>query len=171
MKIELCVDKTKDYQLEFIEKNDNLVTYKVNDKIYTTDIVKVSEGLYSILLDGKSYNVEVYKDSTQKGYVIKTFLHSFDIDIIDSESKYQQNRAGNGIEEESSVVISAPMPGKVVQILVKAGDMVKEDQTVIIVEAMKMQSEYKVKKDRLIKEIKVKEGDTVAANQPLIIVE
>jgi biotin carboxyl carrier protein len=36
---------------------------------------------------------------------------------------------------------------------------------------MKMESEYKVKTDRIVKEIKVKEGDTIAANQPLIIVE
>jgi biotin carboxyl carrier protein len=42
---------------------------------------------------------------------------------------------------------------------------------VIIVEAMKMQSEYKVKKDRIIKQILVKEGDTINADQPLIIVE
>jgi len=48
---------------------------------------------------------------------------------------------------------------------VKAGD------TVIIVSAMKMESEYKVKKDRVIKEIKVKEGDTIQANQPLVVIE
>jgi biotin carboxyl carrier protein len=170
MKIELTIDNINDFNVEFIRKEENLITYKVNDKIYTPDIVKVSEGLYSIILDGKSYNVEVYKDITKKSYVIKTFQHSFNIDIIDSETKYLKNRTA-GIEDEGNVVISSPMPGKVVKILVKIGDHVNEDQTVIVVEAMKMQSEYKVKKDRLIKEIKVKEGDTVAANQPLIIVE
>jgi biotin carboxyl carrier protein len=170
MKIEMNIDNMNDYHIEFIKKDGHLVTYKVNEKIYTPDIVKVSEGLYSVILDGKSYNVEVYKDSTKKGYVIKTIKHSFDIDIIDSETKYLKNRV-SGIEDEGTVVISTPMPGKVVKILVQVGDQVKEDQTVIIVEAMKMQSEYKVKKDRLIKEIKVKEGDTVIANQPLIIVE
>jgi biotin carboxyl carrier protein len=63
------------------------------------------------------------------------------------------------------------MPGKVVEILVKPGDNVKAGETVIIVSAMKMESEYKVRKDRLIKEVKVKEGDTVSANQPLITIE
>ena len=63
------------------------------------------------------------------------------------------------------------MPGKVVKIPVKKGDKVNAGDTVIIVSAMKMESEYKVKIDRVVKEIKVKEGDTIAANQPLIIVE
>ncbi len=164
------IDNVNDYNIEFINKTDNLITYKVNNKLYTSDIVKVSEGLYSIILDGKSYNVEVYRDKTKKAFVIKTYMHSFNIDIIDTETKYLTNRV-KGIEDEGGIVISTPMPGKVVKILVKVGDKVKEDQTVIIVEAMKMQSEYKVKKDRLIKEIKVKEGDTVVADQPLIIVE
>ena len=57
------------------------------------------------------------------------------------------------------------------KIPVKKGDKVSAGDTVIIVSAMKMESEYKVKIDRVVKEIKVKEGDTIAANQPLIIVE
>ena len=63
------------------------------------------------------------------------------------------------------------MPGKVVRILCKTGDQVKAGDTVIIVSAMKMESEYKVRSDRKIRDIKVKEGDTVSANQPLIIIE
>jgi len=63
------------------------------------------------------------------------------------------------------------MPGKVVNILVKIGDKVKAGDTVIIVSAMKMESEYKVKKDRTIVDILVKEGDTIDGNQPLIIIK
>jgi biotin carboxyl carrier protein len=63
------------------------------------------------------------------------------------------------------------MPGKIVKILVKIGDKVKAGDTVVIVSAMKMESEYKVKNDRTIKDILVKEGDTIDGNQPLIIIE
>ena len=63
------------------------------------------------------------------------------------------------------------MPGKIVKVLFDVGDKVKAGDTVIIVSAMKMESEYKVKTDRVIKEIKVKEGDTIQANQPLVIIE
>jgi biotin carboxyl carrier protein len=63
------------------------------------------------------------------------------------------------------------MPGKVVKILVNEGDAVEAGTTVIIVSAMKMESEYKVKQDRVIKKILVKEGDTVAGDQPMVILE
>jgi biotin carboxyl carrier protein len=61
------------------------------------------------------------------------------------------------------------MPGKVVKIPVKQGDMVTAGQTLIVVEAMKMQSEFKAAADRQVTDILVKEGDTVNANQLLII--
>ncbi len=67
--------------------------------------------------------------------------------------------------------ISSPMPGKVVKILVKKGDKIKAGDTVVIISAMKMESEYKVKKDRLIIDVLVKEGDIIDGNQPLVIIE
>jgi len=63
------------------------------------------------------------------------------------------------------------MPGKIVKITVKAGEKVKQGQTVIIVSAMKMESEYKTGKAGTIKEIYVREGDTIEGNQPLITIE
>ena len=67
--------------------------------------------------------------------------------------------------------ITAPLAGSVARILVKEGDKVEAGQVVIVLEAMKMQSNYKVKGDCRIKSILVAEGDSVAANQPLITVD
>jgi len=94
---------------------------------------------------------------------------SYDVEIVDAESKYLKSRRRDDGDEEA--VMSSPMPGKIVKILVKVGDKVKAGDTVIIVSAMKMESEYKVKKDRIIKDIKVKEGDTIQADQPLVVIE
>ena len=74
-------------------------------------------------------------------------------------------------EDEDMAFISTPMPGKVVKILVKEGDRVKGGDTVVVVSAMKMESEYKVIKDRLIKKVLVKEGDNIEGDQPLIMLE
>jgi len=129
----------------------------------------VERGVYSILMDGRSYNVELIETSGPKNYHVNTLFYSFDAEVVDAERRYQKSR--KKIDSLEDNVISSPMPGKVVRILVKPGDQVKAGDTVVIVSAMKMESEYKVKSDRLIKEIKVKEGDTVSANQPLIIIE
>ncbi len=63
------------------------------------------------------------------------------------------------------------MPGRVVKILVKEGDKVKGGDTVIVVSAMKMESEYKVVKDRTILKVLVKEGENIDGDQPLIELE
>ena len=73
------------------------------------------------------------------------------------------------VEEENTIL--CPMPGKIIKIPVKVGDTVKSGQTAIIISAMKMESEYKVKKNGVIKEVLVKEGDTVEGNQALIVIE
>ena len=125
--------------------------------------------VYSIIYKNKSYNVELIQGKTPKTYTINTLYNSYDIDILDAEAKYLNSRKQDDMEDDSA--ISSPMPGKVVKVLVKVGDKVKAGDTVIIISAMKMESEYKVKKDRLIKDVLVKEGDTIDGNQPLIIIE
>jgi biotin carboxyl carrier protein len=156
-------------KVELIGRKGSELKIRVDDKLYDADIIMVERGVYSILLDGRSYNVELIETTGAKQYQVNTLFYSFDAEVVDAETKYQKSRKKIDSLEEN--VISSPMPGKVVRILVKAGEQVKAGETVVIVSAMKMESEYKVKSDRLIKEIKVKEGDTVSANQPLIIIE
>jgi len=156
--------------LELVSRNGNKIEVKVDDHLYTLDMLEVEKGAYSILKDGVSYNLELLQKANAKQYEVHTHNESFDIEIIDAESKYLMNRGG-GTDDDGGNTISSPMPGKIVKILVKVGDQVKEGTTVIIVEAMKMQSEYKVKTDRVIADILVKEGDAIDGNQPLIIVE
>jgi biotin carboxyl carrier protein len=63
------------------------------------------------------------------------------------------------------------MPGKIVRIPVKVGQKVTADDTLIVVSAMKMESEYKAGRDAVIKKILVKEGDTVKGHQHLLLLE
>jgi biotin carboxyl carrier protein len=63
------------------------------------------------------------------------------------------------------------MPGKIVRIPVNAGEKVSAGQTIIVVSAMKMESEYKVNRDAVIKKILVNVGDTVKSHQPLVMIE
>ena len=67
--------------------------------------------------------------------------------------------------------ISAPLPGNVLEILVKVGDEVKENDELLIIEAMKMENPIFAAADGTVKEIKVKEKDTVEAEQVLMVLE
>jgi biotin carboxyl carrier protein len=154
--------------IEVLDRQDNKLHIKVGDREYELDIIEVEEGIYSILLDGKSFNVELIPTENKK-YSVNTLYNSFDVEIVDAESKYINSRKSQDADEQS--FISTPMPGKVVKILVKEGQEVKAGETLIIVSAMKMESEYKVSSDKTVKEILVAEGDNIDGNQPLITLE
>jgi len=156
-------------KVELLAQNGNNLTISVDGKVYETDIIMVERGVYSIILDGRSYNVELIETNGPKKYSVNTIFNSYDVEVLDAESKYLKSR--KRVDDLEDSVISSPMPGKVVRILCRPGDEVKAGETVIIVSAMKMESEYKVRNDRVVKEVRVKEGDTVSANQPLIIIE
>ncbi len=168
MALEINIDGNS-ASVELLSKDGNKYQVEIDGKMYEVDLVMVEKGVYSIIYMNKSYNVELIQGREPKTYTINTLYNSYDIDIMDAEAKYLKGRKQDELDDESS--ISSPMPGKVVKILVKIGDKVKAGDTVIIISAMKMESEYKVKRDREIKDILVKEGDTIDGYQPLIIIE
>lgn len=168
MALEINIDGNSS-SVELIGKDGDKHQIEIDGKMYEVDLVMVENGVYSILYKNKSYNVELIQGREPKTYTINTLYNSYDVSIMDAEAKYLKGRKHDELDDDSS--ISSPMPGKVVKIMVNIGDKVKAGDTVIIISAMKMESEYKVKSDRVIKDILVKEGDTIDGHQPLIIIE
>lgn len=70
-----------------------------------------------------------------------------------------------------SVEVLAPMPGKIIDVLVNVGDKVSEDDELLILEAMKMENPVYAPADGVVKEIKVKKDDTVDSDQLLMTIE
>lgn len=155
--------------IELVNKEGNNVSLTIDGKPFDVNIVIVENGACSILNEGKSYNAELLRSDNGKKYKVNTHYSSFDVEVIDTQAKYLRMRQKT--EEKQDDSITSPMPGKVVKIPVSVGQVMKANDTVIVIEAMKMQSNYKVKGDCRIKEILVAEGDSITANQPLITVE
>ncbi len=169
MELELNLEGRKAI-LKEISREGNQLTIAVDDETFSVDIVKVSPAEYSVLYNGKSYNIEVVPGREPKHYTVNTFYFTSEIEVVDAETRYMRSRdsaSGN----HASNIIRSPMPGKIVKVLVEVGDLVEVGQTVIIVSAMKMESEFKATKAGKVKEIPVKEGDTVDGNQVLVEIE
>ncbi len=158
----------EDRKIEILSREDNRIKVLLGGKTYDLDLLEEEPGIYSVLWQGKNFNFEL-NTSAAKKYTIDTIAERIDVEIVDAESRYMRSRKGN--DDEDAAFISTPMPGQVVKILVKEGQAVKGGETVIIVSAMKMESEYKVIKDRIVKEVLVKEGDNIDGDQPLITFE
>ena len=157
-------------RIELLNRAGSKVLLAVDDRKYDLDVVQVEKGVYSILYNGHSYNVELIEGESSKEYIVNTFARSSLAEIIDAETKYRQSRK-LGTDAEGDNNISSPMPGKVVKIPVSAGDKVISGQTLIVVEAMKMQSEFKATAERTVREILVKEGEIVNAHQIMMKLE
>ena len=88
---------------------------------------------------------------------------------VDTQKKYLRMR--KSAEEKQDDKIVAPMPGKVVKIPVRKGDRLETGDTMVVLEAMKMQSNYKVSSACVVKDILVSEGDSVDNNQVLMTLD
>ncbi len=152
-----------------VNKDGNRVEFSIDGKPCVVDIVMAENGSCSILHDGNSYNAELIRSEGGKSYDVSMFHRSYHVDVVDTQAKYLHMRKTTGGRQSDKIV--APMPGRVVSIPVKPGDVLKAGDIAIVLEAMKMQSNYKVSSDCTVKNVLVAEGDAVLDKQTLIELE
>ena len=155
--------------ITLVGKEGNKVQLTIDGKPYEVDIVMAENGSCSILHNGNSFNAGLVRGEGGKSYDISMLQRSFHVDIVDTQAKYLHMK--KGADEKQGDKILAPMPGKVVSIPVRVGDRLAAGDIAVVLEAMKMQSNYKVTSDCRIKEILVQEGDSITGEQTLITLE
>lgn len=150
-----------------LNKDGNMVSIAIDGKVYDVDIAMLQNGTCSLLCNGNSYNAEIVRGEGGRHYSVNLNYSTYQIDMLDSQAKYMKMRK-NKHDSVQADNITAPMPCKIVKVYVKPGDKVKEGDSLFTMEAMKMQSNYKVAADCIIKDVMIAEGDTVRAEQSLI---
>lgn len=157
-------------KVKVLNQNENLLEIMVDNKVYQVDLMHNDEGTFSILENNRSFNITLVPSPKAKAYTAYTLYNTFDLEVIDAETRYIRNR-GEGTIGSSEKKISAPMPGKIVKVLVEAGQEITKGQTAVIISAMKMESEYKAAVDGVVKKVHIKAGDTVDSNQVLVEID
>ncbi|HKO05201.1 MAG TPA: biotin/lipoyl-containing protein [Candidatus Acidoferrales bacterium] len=130
------------------------------------DAVEVSPGIYSILTDGAAFEVRVERAAT--GLTVAVGGRRLAARVVDPR-QWQGRRAG-AVEAEGRQQILAPMPGKVVRVLVKQGEKVEAGRGLVVVEAMKMQNEIRSPKTGTVEKLLVSEGKAVTAGEVVAVV-
>jgi biotin carboxyl carrier protein len=130
------------------------------------DVECPEPGVYSVLLDGRSYEARI--EETAAGLIVVVEGYRFEVEVRDPRrfSRHAGGRGGEGVE-----TVAAPMPGKVVRVLVKVGETVTAGQGLVVVEAMKMQNEMKAHRAGKVLTMSAREGATVAAGEVLAVIE
>lgn len=134
----------------------------------------ISDGLLLVRINGKNYNVKIEENpegnSEVKNTEFKIDLHSGphtvscknELDLL--MEKFSKNKSDKGFKKD----LISPMPGAVVKINVKEGDIVKKGDVMLVLEAMKMENELKAASDAIVDKILVSEKKSVDKNDILI---
>ena len=157
----------KTHRLE-LTHGDKTWLCKVDDQEIEVDAALTARDVLSVLVGGKAY--EVKRERSLQGdlhMIIGSARYA--VDVQDPRS-LRTRRAAAGTEAGPRKV-TAPMPGKIVRILVAEKDEVKAGQGIIVMEAMKMQNELKSPKDGRVQKILTSEGSTVNPGDTLAVIE
>jgi biotin carboxyl carrier protein len=147
---------------------NGLYAVTMDGRRYELDSLVLPHGAVSMLVEDHSYNVDFEERGDEVGVLVRGEILRFD---IADERRLRMRAAGAAFEAEGKQVIVAPMPGKIVKVLVAAGDEVAEGQGLVVVEAMKMENELKAPKAGKVTEVLAKEGTAVENGAKLVVVE
>ena len=165
MNYDVSVDG-KAHRLELARKGDQW-DCKLDGRAVPVDPVLLRRNVLSLLIDGVSY--EVRREQTVSGLRLSIGSARYAVELRDPRSLHSWQTESGSAEDKKKIV--APMPGKVVRVLVKQGAEVQAGQGVVVVEAMKMQNELKSPKQGIVQKVMAVEGATVNAGDVLLIVE
>jgi len=144
--------------------------FELNDsEISKFDSIEVSKDEFHVLNDNQSFSAKIIESDFQnKEYQVKVNNNTYDVSLI-NEMDILIKEMGFQLGTSKLVSeINAPMPGLVLEINVSEGQEVKENQSLLILEAMKMENVLSSPRDGVIKSIKVKKGEAVDKNALLL---
>ena len=165
--MEIQVGK-KTFEVTLLNKDGNIVKVDIDGRVYDVDVAMLDNGTCSLICDGNSYSAELIREAGDKHYRVNLNYSTYQIDMLDSQARYMKMRRGTSGNALQADTINAPMPCKIVKLYVKQGDKLKAGDTVLTMEAMKMQSNYKVTSDCTVQNVLVSEGESVRVEQVLI---
>jgi biotin carboxyl carrier protein len=160
--------KGRKIDIDIIRKG-NLYCLTIGDNRFTVDAFQPRPQSLSMLIEGKSYEVGLAQSGDT--FIVSLFDDTIELELLEAR-KYQAAAAGiRPAGLSGPLKIQAPMPGKIVKVIVQEKVAVKEGDSLLIMEAMKMQNELKAPKSGIVSRIEVREGEPVSMSQVLMIIE
>lgn len=165
MDYEFLIDgKLKNLNME--KKGDSYIIHD-GPLALEADIQSISPNMLSIIVNGRSHSVYFARDRER----LHVFINGCHFSVQEPSSEGAASSRKGSKSMEDMLKISAPMPGKVIKISVEEGEEVREKQTLVIVEAMKMENEIKAELNCRVKKICCQPGDLVDVTNILIQLE
>lgn len=156
-----------DEPFEVVIHSDDRV--EVNGQIVTVDLQHIAGGqVWSLLVENHAY--EVHTEFAEGSWEVLIDGERHEVVVEDERLRRLKALGGKAAKAGGDVPIKAPMPGLVVKVPVAEGQPVAANQTIVILEAMKMENELRAPRAGVIKSVKVQPGQPVDQGQVLVIV-
>jgi biotin carboxyl carrier protein len=140
----------------------------IGDRVWEVDARLTPPGICSLLVDGASWVADVTPEADAlavevagERYVIR----------IEEEIRHRIRTRGGMAAGAGGQTLTAPLPGKITHVAVRPGDAVLAGDTLVVIEAMKMENEFKASQPGTVREVRVTAGQAVNPGDVLVIVE
>jgi len=159
---------TLDGTSHVVEVNGGEGRYRltVGDEVWDVDARLTAQGIYSLLIGGVSYVADVVDregtcmvDVGGEGYEI----------LVEEQTRWIIRTRGGAPDAAPGHTVRAPMPGKITHVAVHPGDRVQAGDTLVVIEAMKMENEFKAAAAGTIAEVRVSAGQAVNPGDVLVV--
>ena len=157
-----------DREREFtFEREGDALLAKVGDRSYRLDLSMVGDGTaFSLLVDDRSYDLILIVDASVGHTLVQVNGELVKVRVEDERERTASEVAG--ARADGKRTLTASMPGVVADVLVAVGDQVEDGQTLLILEAMKMQNPIQAEGSGMVRRIHVGKGDTIATGANLV---
>lgn len=150
-----------------LDKKGERIVLSYGERTLEADVLVISPHSISLIVEGRSHRVYLAEDKDRIFVFLDGATHLLKRPGAE-EKRFDKGEEGS---KEGITIVKAPMPGKVVKINVGENETVRKNQTLAVVEAMKMENEIKSPLDGVVKKIHASAGDLVDSENPLIEIE
>lgn len=157
------VDSTE-YKVS-LDRQGNEFKGTINGKPIKVEVIQAEGNHLSLIIDNTPYTVVFGSDGS-----IIVNDEAYTTSVFDEQMQRIMKATPEQLHKQE-IIVKAPMPGLIVEIMVREGNSVKSGQGLLVVEAMKMQNEMPAPADGVVKKILVKQGQTVNSGDALIVIE
>jgi biotin carboxyl carrier protein len=165
MDFEFLLDGSR--QLISLEKKEGRLIIRLEETLLEAEVETLDDGTVSFLVGKRSYLAYLGRDKTR----ILVSIAGKKVVLLPAGREGSRSERGEEAGQTGISLVKAPMPGRVIKLSVAQGDVVRKNQTLAIVEAMKMENEIKSPHQAKVRRIFVAAGELVDSDRPLIELE
>jgi pyruvate carboxylase subunit B len=151
-----------------VSGGDGRYRLSIGDEVWDVDARLTAQGIYSLLIGGVSHVADVV--DREGACLVNVGGEAYEV-LVEEQTRWIIRTRGGAASAGAGQTVRAPMPGKITHVAIRAGDRVQAGDTLVVIEAMKMENELKAAAAGAIAEVRVSAGQAVNPGDVLVVLQ